>query len=190
MHLHPLLLLFASAIWLAGCQIAPTVPSTPGKDAATLTTWQADGRFAYRTPKDGGNASIHWVQQQQKGELTFSGPMGFGSAALHWHPTAATLTTSKGTINAPSPEALAQELTGIALPVEALIYWLRGLPWPHAEARITRQQEQLRTLKQLNWHIEYDRWQLVDGYWLPHRLKAKHGEDSFTVVVQNWALAR
>jgi len=187
MRLQHLLLFTISAVWLAGCQVAPTAPSTHGKDATTLTHWQADGRFAYRTQSDGGNASIHWQQKQEQGTLTFSGPMGFGSAALHWHPTAAVLTTNKGTFNAPSAELLAEELTGIALPVDALMYWLRGVPWPHAEARITRTQH-VNTLQQLGWRIEYDRWQLVDGYWLPHRLKAKYGNDSFTVVVQQWAL--
>lgn len=188
MRLHFLVWLTALLL-LAGCQTAPAPTSTPSKDSATLTQWEASGRFAYKNIHDGGNASIHWRQNHDHGQLHLSGPMGFGSAELQWHPALATLTTNKGTITAPNAETLAAELTGIMLPVDALMYWLRGLPWPHAGAHVVRHGQQLSTLKQLGWHIEYDRWQQVDGYWLPHRLKAKHNKDSFTVVVQQWVLA-
>src|SRR5699024_3429038 len=140
MRLQHLLLFTISAVWLAGCQVAPTAPSTHGKDATTLTHWQADGRFAYRTQSDGGNASIHWQQKQEQGTLTFSGPMGFGSAAMQSHPTAAFITTKDVSFNAPSVELLAEEFTCIAQPVDAFMYWFRAVPWPLAEARIARTQ--------------------------------------------------
>lgn len=184
------LLFYASSycifLLLSGCQLTPLSPSTE-QDVAQLTHWQANGRFAYKTPHDGGSASVRWQQQNDHGELHFSGPMGFGSATLHWQPGFAKLTTSKASTNAPSAETLTYELTGLALPADALLYWLRGLPWPHAEASLVRNtQGHPQRLTQLNWQLEYDRWQQIDGYWLPHRLKAKHNSDSFTFVIQHW----
>src|SRR5699024_3682688 len=140
-----------------------------------------------KSANDGGSATVRWQQQDHKGHLRFSGPMCLGSAELDWEPCAAELTSSKGTINAPSAEILAYELTGLLLPADALLYWLRGLPWPQGPAQLTKDDAgRLTQLTQLDWQISFDRWQQVQGYWLPHRLKAKHNEDSFTLVIQQW----
>lgn len=184
------LLLYIGSYWifllLSGCQLVPLTPSAP-QDVAQLTHWQASGRFAYKTADNGGSASVRWQQKNDFGELYFSGPMGFGSATLRWQPGFAELITSKASASAPSAEALSYELTGLALPTDALLYWLRGLPWPHAKASLTRDTHgQPQRLTQLNWQLEYDGWQQIDGYWLPHRLKAKHNSDSFTFVIQHW----
>ncbi len=172
-------------IFLSGCQMAPSPQEAP-RDPATLTHWQAQGRFAYKTPEDGGSATVRWQQHDQQGELRFSGPMGFGSAELQWSPHHATLITNKGEFSAPNAEALAFELTGLPLPAEALVYWLRGLPWPHAPAQKHQGEPHPHGLEQLGWSVEYDRWKQVQGYWLPHRLKAKHAHNTFTLVIQQW----
>lgn len=177
---------YAILLLLSGCQIAPT-PVIPEQDVNHLTHWQANGRFAYKSANDGGSASVRWQQQDDKGYLRFSGPMGLGSAELHWEPGFAQLTSSKGTLEAPSAEVLAYELTGLLLPADALLYWLRGLPWPHSPAHITKDNEgRPAQLTQMDWQLDFDRWQQVQGYWLPHRLKAKHNNDSFTLVIQQW----
>src|SRR5699024_6280241 len=165
-------------LWLSGCQIAPKVDE-PEQQAEKMTHWQAKGRFAYKSPTDGGSASIHWLQEDDQGELKFSGPMGFGSAELQWQPGYAILTTSKGEATAHSAEALALELTGVAIPVDALMYWLKGLKWPKTEADTERNDEgRLTRLQQNGWDIKYERWQQVPGgYWLPHKLKATHQQD-------------
>lgn len=179
-------LFFISVLFLGGCQLAPTPPMAE-QNTEELTHWQANGRFAYKTHQDGGSASVRWQQEGDQGYLRFSGPMGFGSAELHWEPGYAELTSSKGTLNAPSAEILAYELTGLLLPAEALLYWLRGLPWPHDPAHLEKDDEgRAQQLTQMGWQLTFDRWQQVQGYWLPHRLKAKHEQDSFTLVIQQW----
>ena len=180
------ILICYALILLSGCQMAPS-PTVPEQDVTQLTHWQAHGRFAYKSAQDGGSATVRWQQQNDRGHLRFSGPMGLGSAELNWQPGLAELTSNKGNISAPNAESLAYELTGLLLPADALLYWLRGLPWPQSPAELIKDDAgRLKELTQLGWQLHFDRWQQVQGYWLPHRLKASHNDDSFTLVIQQW----
>ncbi|MBQ0752631.1 MAG: outer membrane lipoprotein LolB [Gammaproteobacteria bacterium] len=176
----------SALILLSGCQAlrgTHEIGSTP----AALTDWNLDGRFGYRAGNDGGSASVKWEQRNEQGALHFSGPLGIGSARISWSPGHAELDNGKEILTATSTTELAWRLTGLDLPVEALQFWVRGLPWPDASARpIFDQTGTLTSLDQAGWQIRFDRYQAVDGLQLPARIRAQHLDQRFTLIVKNW----
>ena len=86
-----------------------------------------------------------------------------------------------------TPGELAWHLTGFWLPVSALEYWSRGLVWPGAPAQSEENDDgRLSQLSQLGWDLEFDRYQTVGRVALPHRIKARQGADSFTLLIREW----
>lgn len=69
----------------------------------------------------------------QAGELTLLNPLGGGVLArLNWNPQQATLERGQERWTQPSVEALAQQLTQTAIPVQALFDWIEGRAVVHA----------------------------------------------------------
>ncbi|MQX54892.1 lipoprotein insertase outer membrane protein LolB [Alcanivorax sediminis] len=182
-----LITLAALSLILVGCQTRPTATDT-FTHPSQIERWQMDGKLGYRTENDGGSATFEWRQQPTRGDIRFSGPLGFGSAELRWDPGRAELITAKEQYQARSPGELAWHLTGFWMPISALQYWARGLPWPGApgEARYD-ENEQLIQLEQLGWQLEFDRYQPVAGVSLPHRVKAQQDGNRFTLLIKQWA---
>lgn len=175
---------------LSGCQTLlgdgeqrDAIGTTP----AALTHWNLDGRFGYRAGNDGGSASVKWEQRDRHGALHFSGPLGIGSARIRWQPGHAELDNGKDIHTATSTTELAWRLTGLELPVEALQFWVRGLPSPHVNAQPSFDEfGTLTALDQAGWHVRFDRYQTVDGLHLPFRLRAQHLDQRFTLIIKHW----
>lgn len=181
-----LLILLVTA--LAGCQSLPPPPAieAPASTQA-LSSWDLDGRLGYRAGNDGGSASLDWQQRDDAGVIRFSGPLGFGSAAIHWQPGLATLSTGRETVSAGNPSQLALQLTGLVLPVDALQYWVRGLPAPADTHHLARNGDgDLSELEQLGWQLELSRYSEYQGLRLPGKIRAQRGDQRFTLVIQHW----
>ena len=178
-------LLLLGLLALAGCQALP--PAPPGDSPGDLKSWDLSGRFGYRAGEDGGSASIDWRQRADQGELHFSGPLGVGSARISWRPGFAELDTGKEQVTALNSTELAWRLTGLMLPVEAMQYWVRGLPSPEYEAEPEFDQlGQLTSLQQAGWSLTFDRYAPVDGLQLPFRIRATNDNQRFTLIIKDW----
>lgn len=186
MNHQRLALLVLLGLAISACQ-TPVSDSVHFSRAEQIRHWDISGRLGYRTRSDGGSASVDWQQRPAHGRLHFSGPLGFGSAKLNWDDQKALLKTRKGEFQARTPGELAWRLTGFWLPVAALEYWARGLPWPNVPSTPEyNDQEQLVALTQLGWSLTFDRYQTVAGVALPHRIKAVQNSNRFTLLVKNW----
>jgi len=181
--IRPLLCLAALA--LGGCQ---TLPQPAGNSPDALHSWDLSGRLGYRAGSDGGSASIDWQQRDQQGTLHFSGPLGIGSARILWQPGYAELDNGKEKLVSTGSAELAWRLTGLMLPVEALQYWVRGLPSPGLPAEPQFDElGQLNQLEQAGWSLQFDRYAPVDGLQLPFRIRAHSGDDQrFTLIIKDW----
>lgn len=182
-------LLFLVTLLLAGCQTPAPVPTGElPASAQALINWNLKGRLGYRAGDDGGSASLDWRQRNLQGEIHFSGPMGLGSAEIRWAPGAAVLDTGKQRVEAGDTASLAWRLTGLWLPVEALEYWVRGLPYPQAEYQASHTEAgELAALEQLGWQLDFQRYDAVEGgATLPHKIRATREGQRFTLLVQAW----
>lgn len=183
-----LLFVALAALVVAACQTVPMYHGTL-KDPEALKHWTMDGRLGYHAGDNGGSASFHWIQKgRDQGSIHFSGPLGFGSAVIGWEPGRAWMNQGHDHVESITPGMLAWRLTGMRLPIDRLLYWVRGLPAPSpAPASVTRNNDGRPTkMEQAGWSLTFDRYGDVAGVSLPHRIKAVHDNERFVLVVQSW----
>ncbi len=99
------------------------------------------------------------------GELQLSTMLGTTAGQAHWRPGGADLITGEGTRQFADLDALALGLFGEALPLSAMIDWLRGRPWPGAPDAAT-----VDGFEQLGWRIDLSRF--AQGWVLAARERA------------------
>jgi outer membrane lipoprotein LolB len=133
---------------------------------------------------------LTWVQQQDKYDIRISGPLGRGATRLQGSQQGVVLDMAgQPTMQALSAEALLEQQTGWRLPVEHLLWWVRGLPAPDSASRLQLDsQSRLARLAQAGWTLEYSRYQEVNGLQLPQRLQLSADNILLTLVITQWNL--
>lgn len=154
-----------------------------------LRHWQLDGKMGYRSPGQNGSAFIRWQQQDDAFSLVLTGPFGSGATRIEGNQDIAVLSQSgKEDIVAPTASELTQWLFGWELPVNQMVEWVKGVPAPepaHQQMHFNLA-GQLEQLAQNGWQLDFDRFQQVDQWVLPGRIRGKHGDVSFTLVINKW----
>lgn len=154
--------------------------------------WRLQGKLAVRQPSDSGSAVInHWTQDREAYELSLSSAfLGLGSTELKGIPGYIELTLPDGeTYRSANPEALIAAATGWQLPINSLVWWIRGLPNPGDDYRLYfDDQRKVAMIQQAGWEIRYDRWQqfISDYPELPARITAIKGEKRVRLAVTDW----
>lgn len=148
--------------------------------------WRVQARAAAAVGTQGWQASLTWTQHGSDSELHLSGPLGMGASVLR-------LTSAGLSLNdaPPSPDAVArlQDQLGFDLPMQALRYWLLGVPDPGSASEVTRNRsDRAQTLSQEGWTIDYDRYQAVRGDLLPAHLVLHRDAVRVRVAVDRWDL--
>lgn len=174
---------------LAGCATTPAPRSS--QSAAAMTAWQFNGRVSLTRGEEGWHAGLHWQEQPGSYYLRVSGPLGQGGFQLNGDARGVVLVDANGqTFAARDADALLVQVTGWQLPVTGLRYWIRGLPEPAAgKAHTTRDEAgQLSRLEQSGWTINYQRYQVVDGFSLPGKLQLSHQDVAVRIIIDQWQL--
>jgi outer membrane lipoprotein LolB len=128
------LLALAGALLLAGCT---SVPRQPG--GAPLEP--LNGRLSLAVDATGEqpaqrlSAAFELQGNARSGTLRLATPLGNVLAEARWTDGRAVLRDGNGERQFESLTALAQALLGEPLPLQALVDWLRGAPWPGAASR-------------------------------------------------------
>ncbi|WP_302173022.1 lipoprotein insertase outer membrane protein LolB [uncultured Hydrogenophaga sp.] len=111
------------SVVLAGCASAPRLPV----DAGGETVWS--GRLALKVATarpQSFAAGFELRGSPQAGELLLTSPLGQTLAQVTWSPEGAELRQGDQITRRGSLDQLTTELTGTAVPVQALFDWLRG----------------------------------------------------------------
>jgi outer membrane lipoprotein LolB len=196
-----LLLMLTAVALLAGCQVAPVkapAPQGPGTLAdhvaavRQLTGWSVSGRAAISTPEQAGTVSIDWRQDDERYAIELRAPLGAGIVRLEGSDAGVMLRTSQGVQEfASEPRELLRRHTAFDLPVEALRYWLLGIPQPDVpEEPAVDERGLLTTLRQQGWLIQYLRYGEFDGIALPTKLFMRGDGIEARIVVQQWTVSR
>lgn len=208
--LNPRLLLAATcALVLSACTSIQLEPLPEGltdqppadwsersEQLRNLHSWELSGKLAVKQPSDSGTAIInHWIQEREAYDLELSSSfLGMGRTSLQGVPGFISLTLPDGeTYRSGDPEALIQAATGWQLPLNSLVWWIRGLPGPEGDFRLLfDENNQLAMIRQQGWEIRYDRWQsFIDSYpKLPARITAVKEDKRVRLVVTHWAETR
>ena len=190
--MRALLAAAAALVALAACQTVPLRPMTaPGPGArtalATLPAWHAAGRVAVRAGAAGWNASFDWRERGGAGELGVRGPFGAGVAHISRSADRIRIDGGGPPLELEPPfTALESELAarlGFALPIEALRYWILGIPAPDVAS-----DGEGATFRQSGWSVGCSRYTAVEGLAsaLPTRLELSRGATRIRVIIDRW----
>jgi outer membrane lipoprotein LolB len=152
--------LLAPLALLVGCATPPprTVPDLAGRLVLRVEAHEGAAPHSVST-------GFELRGDARAGELQLTTPIGSAAAQARWRPGAAELITADGTRRFADLDTLAQDLLGEALPLAALIDWLRGRPWPGAPSLASG-----GGFEQLGWRIDLSRF--AEGWVLAARERA------------------
>lgn len=150
--------------------------------------WVLQGKLGVRAPAESGSGTLYWLQQQDSYDIRLSGPLGRGATRIQGNSAGVTLDIAGQTqTTAQSAEDLLEQQIGWRLPVDNLLWWVRGLPAPGSPSRLQLNPESLLArLAQAGWIIEYSRYQEIDGKRLPQRLQLSGHDVLLTLVITRW----
>ena len=139
---------------------------------------------------EGGSGRLQWDVQPGHSELDVHGALGRGAWHLQVGPAGALLQLADGTEqSAPRVGELIQEHIGWPIPLDALQWWVRGLPAPGVVENQTLGQEGLLlSLRQFGWSVKFTRYDSFGGMEMPVRLDANRDNYRVKLVISQWRL--
>lgn len=180
-------------LWLTACATGPApVAEHPwqqrSQQLASLENWTARGKIAVRSGQQSESASLDWQQRGGDTRLQLAGPMGLQATEIH--SDGRELKIQRGDeltrLDISTPDAVRLH-TGWDLPLQALPFWLKGIPAPEPRATdLEVAGELLQQLDQDGWTVRYQRYQQFGAYLLPTRLSIERGDTRARVIIQDW----
>ncbi|HCO60984.1 MAG TPA: outer membrane lipoprotein LolB [Porticoccaceae bacterium] len=161
------------------------------KRMLALTDWHVKGKIGYRGADDAGSAWLDWRQRSEHFHLLLSGPFGAGTVDISGNSQYVTLRQAEQPdYTAASPEELSRTVLGWELPIEALTYWIRGIPSPATDARHQHFTEEalLSGFEQAGWQLQLNKYRATPAGPLPTKLSATRGETRVTLIIKEHSL--
>ena len=158
---------------------------------ADIDAWRLQGRVAVRNTEDSWSASLFWSESEHDQEVRVVAPLGQGTAVVTRHEgSMAQLKLSNGKVFfGENASDLLHAQLGWYLPVESLVYWVKGMPDPaypsHWELN---EQGQLASVTQAGWQVDYQKYRQSDVHQiaLPIKLALTRDDWRIKLVVRNW----
>jgi outer membrane lipoprotein LolB len=130
---------------LAACATVPA--PAPGDVLSGRLALRVDAHES--TPARSFAAVFELQGDSTQGRFSLFTPLGTTAARAGWQPGLATLDNDQGRASYPDLDSLAADLLGQALPMVALLDWLRARPWNGAPHKTTE-----AGFEQLGWLID------------------------------------
>ncbi|MCH2191302.1 MAG: lipoprotein insertase outer membrane protein LolB [Gammaproteobacteria bacterium] len=182
-----------SLSFLAACQSSPkkpvnrdlteTVWSTDKsvfadkvKMVSDVSTWNLQSKVAVSGGSLRESANLVWRAGPEGGSLRFFGPLGAGALLINYDSSGASLVDgNKQKIEGHSVEAVLQQAVGWYLPLDALIYWVHGIPNPKYAYRYSLGvKQELSALEQLGWELSFSKYaENKDNGFLPRSITGR-----------------
>jgi outer membrane lipoprotein LolB len=146
--------------------------------------WQFEGRIALANEKESISAAIAWVHQLERDDIEFTGPFGQGRLLIAVLPNKVIVEDGdnrqefQGAV-----ESIFTEQLGVAVPVQALRYWVLGVNDPH-QAVV----EQADGFGQSGWAVKFKEMQSVGGLTLPRKMGVEKELTKIKLIVDQWKI--
>ncbi len=155
-----------------------------------LSHWSAAGKLALRTRDQSESGTMLWQQVGNSTHLRLSGPMGLSATTIESDGEVIHVRQGKESKswNLKDQTSL-MEQTGMDLPLNALPYWLKGIPAPQLKVQsmeLDHDTELLSRLQQQGWQVEYESYELFDELMLPTRVRIQRNQSKVLLVVRQW----
>ena len=192
-----LLILAISAFIISGCSNQQTTVTQPAaltlswqqhvQNIKTIKDWNASAQVAIKVNKKTQKAKMTWQQSFQNYQIAFFGPFGQSGPKLTGNEKSATLTIPKEPpIKGRNTSDILQQRLGWQLPVNNAKYWIRGIPAPTSESKVSLQDERLATLVQDGWTINYSKYKQFGRFSLPTKILISRPDLNLLMVVYRW----
>ena len=153
-----------------------------------LNHWMLKARVAIKTPEENVSATLDWEKKADDFDFHIYGMFGATYAHLTQEGRKAVLKVPDDQVfYHQDAEQLIYQSLGWDFPIDALSYWIKGVPSYKAGEILTRdEQENLSKVEFGDWQVTFSRYQNYSGYKMPKMIKAKHPQMSLKVVVKDW----
>jgi outer membrane lipoprotein LolB len=172
-------------LYLSACTVLPKGPkhainlTSQLKQVAEISQWQLNGKIAFRRDDEGTSATVNWKTDSDDFNFRLTNLLGVTLVNLDVEDKNAVLQADGETYIDALPEPLIYRVTGMDIPVNALLSWIKGLPLPSDQYTLT-DKGLLATLTSTcqaceGWEVTYANYGSVlqkDGnaVWLPHAI--------------------
>lgn len=172
----------------AGRQLLPENVDARSQLVAQTREWTMVGRVAVSDGKDGGSGRLEWIATSEQESLTFRAPLGQGGWKLQRSGRRASLDLGDDRVyHGDSLSDLLVVHLGWQVPVEAMRYWVMGIPDPSSPHKQEFNDAGLPTmLAQAGWKVRYDSFRGTGDLILPRKLVAQKDPYSVKLVVSKW----
>lgn len=188
---------------VGGCasQTQPQTATLPGVTAVTpeqswqqrqqqfarMTSWQLQGKVGVQFRDQSASFGLSWSQQgKEQYSMDIKNPLtGAVMAWLKGSSSEVTLQAGGKTYRDTSAEQLLRNHVGVALPLDGMKYWVRGVPAPGVPVQKLQLDNQGRPvlLQQSGWQIEYTAWQGADTLAMPDKINLTRAAENARVKV-------
>jgi len=156
-----------------------------------LSVWSLKGRIGLQLTDRGFNGALTWAQTGEQMRVNFSGPLGAGAFRVSGTPGELLLERGNGErYLLDDPESALTDELGWGIPLDAMRYWLIGLPHPVYPAKQSFSPDgRLAAIEQLEWIVSYERYRIAQGWDMPRKLLLQNTRDvTVKLVISAWVL--
>ncbi|MEM7420364.1 MAG: lipoprotein insertase outer membrane protein LolB [Pseudomonadota bacterium] len=180
-----LFLCISTVIMLSACTTAPKGPqhavnlTAQLQKVAEVNKWQMRGKIAFRQGKEAASLNLVWKNDSGNFEFRLANFLGVTMVDLNVTDNKSVLEADGETYIDAQPEPLIYNITGMIIPVDSLLSWVKGLPLENDSYTLT-EKGLVNTLESTctlcrNWKVSYGNYGNVktatsDNVWLPHSI--------------------
>lgn len=149
------------------------------KKVADVNQWQMRGKIAFRQGKEGASVNLNWKNDSGDFDFRLTNFLGVTLVDLTVDNEQSVLEADGETYKDDEPEPLIYQVTGMIIPVDSLLSWVKGLPLAGDKYTLT-DKGLVDTLESecnycRNWQVSYDNYGSVETtnaeqVWLPHSI--------------------
>ncbi|WP_334015028.1 lipoprotein insertase outer membrane protein LolB [Alteromonas sp. S167] len=149
------------------------------KKVADVNQWQMRGKIAFRQGKEGASVNLNWKNDSGDFDFRLTNFLGVTLVDLKVDNEQSILEADGETYKDAEPEPLIYQVTGMIIPVDSLLSWVKGLPLAGDKYTLT-DKGLVNTLESecnycRNWQVSYDNYGSVETInaeqvWLPHSI--------------------
>ncbi|WP_028023628.1 lipoprotein insertase outer membrane protein LolB [Enterovibrio calviensis] len=181
---------------LSGCTSIPAPTTEWDNHQAALediNNFTAKGKVAFISPEQRVSANFLWKQQDDELSLRLTNFLGTTLLTLDTTPNMAVLVDGEGQRYVDrNASTLLRNLTGVALPVDEMTQWIKGLPTEKnditlgGDNRLAFLSENNADTNQPGWQVEYSAYDASTGSLLPSKIKMNQNTQKVNLVISEW----
>lgn len=196
-----ILLVCLVAFYLSACALVKPQESASSLESSLLhehhmvlmmniQQFSLSGRLGVMTNPKGFSGRVVWQHLPDNDKIDVFSPLGGKVANIVRTDEEVVLTNSKDEhISAPDTETLTEKTLGFKLPLSGLRYWALGRPSDTGLVEYVTWDEngRINALQQNGWDIEYQDYELNEGYYLPRKITLRTDTLVIKLIVEKWS---